>query len=89
LSTFPISQVYPKILFCIRRCFLCLNPVSAHTVCLAWYIVKERFAALSEAAHSTALAFCVKPFGEIFSDSKHLLLATSLSASSVGRILEI
>lgn len=22
--------------------FLCLNPVSAHTVCLAWYIVKER-----------------------------------------------
>ncbi|WP_206750268.1 hypothetical protein, partial [Pseudidiomarina halophila] len=43
-----ISQVYslrytkeyshPKMLF------LCLNPVSAHTVCLAWYIVKERSA---------------------------------------------
>ncbi|WP_219968264.1 MULTISPECIES: hypothetical protein, partial [Pseudidiomarina] len=28
-------------------------------------------------------------FGKLFSDSKLVLLATSLSASSVGRILEI
>lgn len=46
LSTFPISQVVRLLLkrawpFLHPKMLLCLNPVSAHTVCLAWYIVKE------------------------------------------------
>jgi hypothetical protein len=43
LSTFPISQVvHLRTVVASKDAFLCLNPVSAHTVCLAWYIVKER-----------------------------------------------
>ncbi|WP_211618647.1 hypothetical protein, partial [Pseudidiomarina aestuarii] len=47
LSTFPISQVVHLRTFVVSEdTFLCLNPVSAHTVCLAWYIVKEHTAFL-------------------------------------------
>ncbi|WP_206750230.1 hypothetical protein, partial [Pseudidiomarina marina] len=56
-----------KDLLCIRRCFLCLNPVSAHTVCLAWYIVKER-SLLREAGcvFYAILGSGQDPFGSFF-----------------------
>ncbi|WP_206750270.1 hypothetical protein, partial [Pseudidiomarina halophila] len=65
-----ISQVYslrytkeyshPKMLF------LCLNPVSAHTVCLAWYIVKERSLLLKRDAYFTLSLASVKILSDLF-----------------------
>jgi hypothetical protein len=52
---------------------LCLNPVSAHTVCLAWYIVKER-SLLREAGcvFYAILGSGQDPFGSFF-DLRHFL----------------
>ncbi|RUO47571.1 hypothetical protein CWE24_09715 [Pseudidiomarina donghaiensis] len=45
---------------------LCLNPVSAHTVCLAWYIVKERSLLLKRDAYSTLSVVQVKILLDLF-----------------------
>ncbi|WP_220445689.1 hypothetical protein, partial [Pseudidiomarina gelatinasegens] len=67
-STFPISQVYfPSLEVPYLSSITCLNPVSAHTVCLAWYIVKERFASREAGCVFYAIRWSGQdPFGSFF-----------------------